>query len=131
MNVLQANKISHNGKNAQGGFQQQFERLLENVSSVMVTSPQNIRLALLGLFAQGHVLLEDLPGVGKTLLAKAIAASITGKFSRIQFTSDLLPGDITGTSVFDMQNQTFAFVPGPIFANRIFWGVMTITATVP
>jgi MoxR-like ATPase len=74
---------------------------------------------LLGLFAQGHVLLEDLPGVGKTLLAKTIAASIDGEFSRIQFTPDLLPSDITGTSVFDMRHQTFEFVPGPIFANVV------------
>ena len=100
-------------------FQQRFEQLVDNVASVVVTSPHNIRLALLGLFAQGHVLLEDLPGVGKTLLAKTIAASIDGEFSRIQFTSDLLPSDITGTSVFDMQHQTFEFVPGPIFANIV------------
>jgi len=100
-------------------FQQKFEQLVNNVASVVVTSPHNIRLALLGLFAQGHVLLEDLPGVGKTLLAKTIAASIDGEFSRIQFTSDLLPSDITGTSVFDMQHQTFEFVPGPIFANIV------------
>lgn len=100
-------------------FQQRFEQLVDNVATVVVTSPNNIRLALLGLFAQGHVLLEDLPGVGKTLLAKTIAASIDGEFSRIQFTSDLLPSDITGTSVFDMQHQTFDFVPGPIFANVV------------
>ena len=100
-------------------FQQKFKDLLNNVASVVVTSPENIRLALLGLFARGHVLLEDLPGVGKTLLAKTIAASIDGEFSRIQFTSDLLPSDITGTSVFDIRNQTFEFVPGPIFANVV------------
>jgi MoxR-like ATPase len=100
-------------------FQQRFERLVANVATVVVTSPHNIRLALLGLFAQGHVLLEDLPGVGKTLLAKTIAASIDGQFSRIQFTSDLLPSDITGTSVFDLPHQTFEFVPGPIFANIV------------
>ena len=65
------------------------------------------------------MLLDDLPGVGKTLLAKTIADSIEGKFSRIQFTSDLLPTDITGTSVFNMQNQTFEFFAGPIFANVV------------
>ena len=119
MDIVQEYKISHNGKDAVDCFRTQFERLLDNVAGVMVTSPQNIRLALLGLFAQGHLLLEDLPGVGKTLLAKAIAASISGKFSRIQFTSDLLPGDITGTSVFDIHNQTFEFMPGPIFANVV------------
>ena len=92
-------------------FQKRFEQLVDNVASVVVTSSHNIRLALLGLFAQGHVLLEDLPGVDKTLLAKTIAASIDGEFSRIQFTPDLLPGDITGTSAFDMRHQTFEFVP--------------------
>ena len=100
-------------------FQDRFNDIAKNVADVVVTSQKNIHLALLGLFAQGHVLLDDLPGVGKTLLAKTIADSIEGKFSRIQFTSDLLPTDITGTSVFDMQNQTFEFVPGPIFANVV------------
>ena len=76
-------------------------------------------MALLGLFAQGHVLLEDLPGVGKALLAKTIAGSIDGRFSRIQFTPDLLPGDITWSSVFDSEKQLFSFVPGPIFANAV------------
>lgn len=112
-------QLDHQYSPALEHFQQKFEQLVSNVASVVVTSPHNIRLALLGLFAQGHVLLEDLPGVGKTLLAKTIAASIDGEFSRIQFTSDLLPSDITGTSVFDMQHQTFEFVPGPIFANIV------------
>ena len=100
-------------------FRQRFDTLIGNVAGVVVTSPDNLRLALLGLFAQGHVLLEDLPWVGKTTLAKAIAASIEARFSRIQFTPDLLPSDITGTSVFDMHRQTFEFVPGPIFANVV------------
>ena len=100
-------------------FLERFQRLIDNVASVVVTSPENIQLALLGLFAQGHILLEDLPGVGKTLMAKTIAASIDGVFSRIQFTPDLLPSDITGTSMFDLQRQTFQFVPGPIFANVV------------
>ena len=100
-------------------FRQRFDALISNIAKVVVTSPDNLRLALLGLFAQGHLLLEDLPGVGKTMLAKAIAASIDARFSRIQFTPDLLPSDITGTSVFDMPRQTFEFVPGPIFANIV------------
>jgi MoxR-like ATPase len=100
-------------------FQRRLEQLVDNVASVVVTSPRNIRMSLLGLFCQGHVLLEDLPGVGKTLLAKTIAASIDGDFSRIQFTPDLLPSDITGTSVLDLRHQTFEFVPGPIFANVV------------
>ena len=100
-------------------FRQRFDTLVSKVAGVVVTSPDNLRLAMLGLFAQGHVLLEDLPGVGKTMLAKAIAASIDGRFSRIQFTPDLLPNDITGTSVFDLHRQSFEFVPGPIFANVV------------
>ncbi|MEE8466705.1 MAG: MoxR family ATPase [Dehalococcoidia bacterium] len=114
-----AQQTQTNGYLGLEGFQDRFNGIASNVAGVVVTSQKNIHLALLGLFAQGHVLLDDLPGVGKTLLAKTIADSIEGKFSRIQFTSDLLPSDITGTSVFDMQNQTFEFVPGPIFANVI------------
>lgn len=112
-------KLAQNEHHISDSFPDRFDRLVNNVASVVVTSRRNIQLALLGLFAQGHVLLEDLPGVGKTLLAKTIAASIEGKFSRIQFTPDLLPSDITGTSVFDMRNQTFDFVSGPIFANVV------------
>ena len=100
-------------------FHDRFSALSENVLDVVVTSERTLRFALLGLFAQGHVLLEDLPGVGKTLLAKTIARSISGRFTRIQFTPDLLPTDITGTSVFDMRNSQFDFVPGPIFANVV------------
>ena len=98
-------------------FTEAFERLLSNVSSVVVAPEHTVRLALLGLFAQGHVLIEDRPGVGKTLLAKSIAESIDGTFTRVQFTPDLLPSDITGASVYNASNGTFEFVPGPIFAN--------------
>ncbi|MBM3944325.1 MAG: MoxR family ATPase, partial [SAR202 cluster bacterium] len=77
-------------------FQGQVASLVDNISQVVVTSEKTLHLALIPLFSQGHLLLEDLPGVGKTLLAKTIAASIGGKFTRVQFTSDLLPGDITG-----------------------------------
>ena len=100
-------------------FQERFDTLAANIASVVVMPHRTIHFALLGLFAQGHILLEDLPGVGKTLLSKTIAQSVAGKFSRIQFTPDLLPSDITGTSVFDMQNNRFEFVPGPIFANVV------------
>ena len=119
MEVAQRAPFINNGYGNIASFQDRFENLVDNVGSVVVTAPNNIRLALLGLFAQGHVLLDDLPGVGKTLMAKTIADSIDGIFSRIQFTSDLLPSDITGTSVFDMQKQTFEFVAGPVFANVV------------
>ena len=119
MKLTETHRLSQNGAEALDTFQHRFERLLGHISGVVVTSRHNISLALVGLFAQGHILLEDLPGVGKTLLAKTIAGSIDGDFSRIQFTSDLLPSDITGASVFDTSKQSFKFVPGPIFANVV------------
>ena len=118
-NLIREYRLSQNGLQGLDVFQERFEGLLDHIAGVVVTSRQNIRLALLGLFAQGHILLEDLPGVGKTLLAKTIANSVEGEFSRIQFTPDLLPSDITGTSVFDMGKQAFQFIPGPIFANVV------------
>ena len=104
---------------ARGRFSQRFSSLVSNVSLVVVASDRTIHSALLGLFARGHILLEDLPGVGKTLLAKTIAQSISGVFSRIQFTPDLLPTDITGTSIFDLNQSKFEFVPGPVFSNIV------------
>jgi MoxR-like ATPase len=119
MKLLRQHEPYTNGVEARDSFQARFGWLVEQIADVVVTPARNIRLALVGLFAQGHVLLEDLPGVGKTLLAKTIANSIDGEFSRIQFTPDLLPSDITGTSVFDTRKQSFEFVPGPIFANVV------------
>ena len=119
MELLAKSPTYSNGLQALDTFGDRVERLVDQIAEVVVTSRHNIRLVLLGLFAQGHILLEDLPGVGKTLMAKTIAASIDGEFSRIQFTPDLLPGDITGTSVFDAGKQTFEFLPGPIFANVV------------
>ena len=119
MKLAQELQSLRNGVEPPNEFLYRFDGLLEQIAGVVVTSERNIRLTLVGLFAQGHVLLEDLPGVGKTLLAKTIASSIDGEFSRIQFTPDLLPSDITGTSVFDLRNQSFGFIPGPIFANVV------------
>ena len=99
------------------GFERRFGRLLESIAKVVVASPETVRLALLGLFAGGHVLLEDRPGVGKTLFAKTLAQSIRGVFTRVQFTPDLLPSDITGSSIFNPQTGSFEFMPGPIFTN--------------
>jgi MoxR-like ATPase len=99
------------------GFLDRFDRLFENVARVVVAPRDTVRLALLGLVAGGHVLVEDRPGVGKTLLAKAIAASISGRFTRVQFTPDLLPSDVTGSSIFNAQSNAFEFLPGPVFTN--------------
>jgi MoxR-like ATPase len=96
-----------------------LNRLLENVGSVVLGKPDVIKLAIVALLADGHVLIEDVPGVGKTLLARALAASIDCSFRRIQFTPDLLPSDILGSSVYNAASGEFVFKEGPIFANVI------------
>jgi len=94
-------------------------RLMENIGSVVLGKPEVIRLAVVALLAEGHVLIEDVPGVGKTLLARAMAASIDCSFRRIQFTPDLLPSDVLGSSVYHAPSGDFVFKPGPLFANVI------------
>jgi MoxR-like ATPase len=94
-------------------------RIEENVHRVIVGKHRVVRLAAAGLVAGGHVLLQDLPGTGKTLLARALATSVGGTFRRIQCTPDLLPSDITGSSIFNQKDLTFQFVPGPVFANIV------------
>src|SRR4051795_13737608 len=96
-----------------------LNRLLENIGSVVLGKPDVIKLAVVALLAEGHVLIEDVPGVGKTLLARALAASIDCSFRRLQFTPDLLPSDILGSSVYNAASGEFVFKPGPIFANVI------------
>jgi MoxR-like ATPase len=96
-----------------------FERLVSNIDSVLLGKAHVIRLALTALFSEGHLLLEDFPGTGKTSLARAIAESVRGTSNRIQFTPDLLPGDITGVNIFDQRSGTFEFHRGPIFANVV------------
>jgi len=95
------------------------ERLIENVSKVIIGKRSEIRLTVIGLLCQGHVLIEDVPGVGKTVLAKALSRSIGCSFSRIQFTPDMLPSDVTGISVFNQQTRQFEFRSGPIFAQIV------------
>ena len=93
------------------------ERVVGNLSSAIHATPETLRLPLLCLLSEGHVLVEDVPGVGKTVLAKALARSLELRFQRVQFTPDLLPADVTGVNVFDRSSGSFRFRPGPVFAN--------------
>jgi MoxR-like ATPase len=90
-----------------------------NIERILVGKPDAVRTALITLLAEGHLLIEDVPGVGKTVLARSLARSIDCRFSRIQLTPDLLPGDVLGVSVFNSQTRAFEFKPGPIFANVV------------
>ncbi|WP_329011751.1 MoxR family ATPase [Micromonospora rifamycinica] len=101
------------------GFAALAARLAENVNAVVLGKPEVVRLALTALFAQGHVLLEDVPGVGKTTLARAVAATVQGQWRRIQFTPDLLPSDVSGVTIFNQATRGFEFHPGPVFANIV------------
>lgn len=94
-----------------------IERLTQNLGRTIVGKTDAIRLVLVAIFSGGHALLEDVPGVGKTLLAKSLARSIDGQFQRIQCTPDLLPTDITGTNIWNPRSGEFEFLPGPVFAN--------------
>ncbi len=94
-------------------------RIVENVEKVMVGKRSPVQLTVLGLLCQGHMLIEDVPGVGKTVLAKALSKSIGCIFQRIQFTPDMLPSDVTGVSVFNQKNREFEFRPGPIHAQIV------------
>jgi len=98
-----------------------MEALTANVGRVITGKPEAVELAAVCLFAGQHLLIEDVPGVGKTMLARATARSIDGTFKRVQGTSDLLPSDITGSTVFDQKANAFTFVPGPVFANIVLF----------
>ncbi|HSM55445.1 MAG TPA: MoxR family ATPase [Candidatus Sulfomarinibacteraceae bacterium] len=94
-------------------------RIVENVERVIVGKRQAVQLTVLGLLCQGHILIEDVPGVGKTVLAKSLARSVGCLFQRIQFTPDMLPSDVTGVSIFSQKTREFEFRPGPIFAQIV------------
>ena len=100
-------------------FSETFNRLVANVEQVLLGKTFVIRLGFTALLSEGHLLLEDFPGTGKTSLARAMAETVNGTSSRIQFTPDLLPGDITGVSIYDQRTSNFEFHPGPIFANIV------------
>jgi MoxR-like ATPase len=98
-------------------IQQLTQRVIENVEQVIIGKRPVIELMMVAIFCEGHVLIEDVPGVGKTMLARSIAASMGGQFKRVQCTPDLLPNDITGVAIFDQKLGEFEFRPGPIFVN--------------
>ena len=95
------------------------ERVVGNVERVIVGKHDEVRLALVALLCQGHILIEDVPGTGKTVLAKTLAKSLGCSFRRIQFTPDLLPSDVTGLSIYNQRTQEFEFRPGPIMAQVV------------
>jgi len=99
--------------------QEAAERTTGNIEHVIVGKHAEVRLALVALLCEGHILIEDVPGVGKTMLAKALSRSIGTSFRRIQFTPDLLPSDVTGLSIFNQKTQDFEFRPGPIMAQIV------------
>ena len=100
-------------------FAHNFNLLLDNIASVVQGKESAIRMALTCMFAEGHLLIEDVPGTGKTTLAKAMARSIDGNWQRIQFTPDLLPSDVTGVQIFNRASNEFEFHPGGVFANVV------------
>src|SRR5258708_1497298 len=115
MTPLQASKDAPRPRDARLALR----RLEEGINRVILGKVDVVRLGLATLAARGHLLIEDVPGVGKTTLARAIARSIGGSFQRIQFTSDLLPSDILGVSVWQAEKSRFEFKPGPIFHNVV------------
>ena len=100
-------------------FRDTFTRLVDNVDIAVMGKREVVGLVLSAMLAEGHVLLEDAPGTGKTSLAKALAASVQGTSNRIQFTPDLLPSDVTGVTIYDQNNHTFEFHKGPVFASIV------------
>jgi MoxR-like ATPase len=96
-----------------------IRRITDNLATVVHAPADTLRLCVLCLISEGHLILEDFPGVGKTMLAKALARSLEASFSRLQFTPDLLPSDVTGVNVFNQRSNEFEFRPGPVFANLL------------
>src|SRR5690242_21043501 len=101
------------------GAAESVQKIVDNLAQVVHAPEETLRLCVLCLVAEGHLIIEDFPGVGKTMLAKALARSLSCDFSRLQFTPDLLPSDVTGVNVFDQRTNEFEFRPGPVFANLL------------
>jgi MoxR-like ATPase len=101
------------------GFAQRFHALVSNIEQVVRGKHEVVELALTCLFSEGHLLVEDVPGVGKTTLARCLAASVAASWHRVQFTPDLMPSDITGVTVYNQHANAFEFHPGPVFANVV------------
>jgi len=117
--VSEAEVTRPNGATEQEAARQLYERLNAAVGRVLIGKEEQVRLVLIALLAEGHVLIDDVPGVAKTLLVRTLAAALGLRFARIQCTPDLLPADVTGSLVFDQTTQSFTFRPGPIFANLL------------
>src|SRR5688500_14164441 len=98
-------------------FQERFNRIVDNVNTVIHGKDDVVRLSMVAVCANGHVLFEDVPGVGKSVLALALARSMRADTNRVQCTPDMLPGDITGSAVIDTKSMEFVFRPGPVFTN--------------
>src|SRR4030043_19047 len=95
------------------------DKLINNIEKVIIGKRSSVELAIISLLCQGHLLIEDVPGVGKTVLARSIAKSLGCDFSRIQFTPDMLPSDVTGVSIFNQVDRQFEFRPGPVMAQIV------------
>ena len=95
------------------------EKIIHNIEKVIVGKHDVIELSVINLLCKGHLLIDDVPGVGKTMLARSLAISLGGSFSRIQFTPDMLPSDVTGVMVYDQSTQEFKFRPGPVMAEIV------------
>lgn len=115
----QVTLLRTNGHKSMTHSNRPYERLMESVRRGVVIDADKLELIVAALVARGHILLEDVPGIGKTLVAKALARSIHASFKRIQCTPDLLPSDITGSAIYHQREQRFEFMPGPIFANVV------------
>ena len=116
--------VTETGTTSSGGadletLSRVVERVRSNVKKVIEGKPDVINTVLIGLLAEGHILIEDVPGVGKTMLSKSLARSIECTVRRIQFTPDLLPSDVTGVSIFNQNTREFEFRPGGVFANIV------------